>query len=397
MGTKHFLFIILFVALILACGRTTNEFSITGHIEGVDDGDVVELFKVEGRVGKRFLQDTLRDGKFTFKGESDSLEQINLMVMGAQYPLKSIPIWIAPRSKTKITGRGYYPALWRVRSNVKEQKDEEIYREASRVISGISDSLRWLYYKEGDKIAQAVSDEERLKQRGIARSIRQHLDSVTFIENRIIFDEMVNHPVTDQWINRLKMYSSNVAAYTSMGVTYPEENIQKMQELYSRLNEEQKHSKDGELIYSYIFPIKIMGIGDPMAEGNFFDPEGKEHRITDYKNKGKYILLDFWGVGCVPCIAAFPEMKQLHESHSDKLTIIGISTDSHAIWMEGMEKHPLPWLNLNDFLGLEGYANFYGVRAIPFYVLISPDGIIEKIWMGYAKGMFEDVVKNIHN
>lgn len=88
-------------------------------------------------------------------------------------------------------------------------------------------------------------------------------------------------------------------------------------------------------------------------------------------------------------------MKKIHESHSDKLTIIGISVDSHSVWMEGLEKHSLPWLNLNDFLEYGGYASFYGVHAIPFYVLISPDGIIGKIWMGYRKGMFEEIVKTI--
>lgn len=151
------------------------------------------------------------------------------------------------------------------------------------------------------------------------------------------------------------------------------------------------------MIHSYIFPVEKMGIGDQMVEGFFSDPDGKEHQIADYANKGKYILIDFWGVGCQPCIAAFPKMKKVHESHGDKLTIIGISTDTHGIWMEGLEKHQLPWVNLNDFLGIEGYASFYGVHAIPFYVLVTPDGTIENIWMGYHKGMFEEITTIIND
>jgi len=341
MKTKQLLFFALFPALLLACSQTSNEFSITGHIGGVQDGDFVMLHKVEGRVGKLFMQDTIRNGKFSFKGEVDSLQNIKLTPMGEKYPLVYIDIWIGPGTRTKVTGYGYCPAGWHVKSKVKEQQEAEIYRNATRHLSVISDSLRWVYYREGDKIAKAGSDEERLKQRTLTRTIRQQLDSINFIEHRMIFDVMVDRPVTEQWIDRLEVYAMISSTFRSMS-SYPEENMQQLYELYNRLSEEQKQTRKGELIYSYLFPVETVGEGDLMVEGNFFDSDGNEYRITDYTNKGKYILLDFWGVGCGPCIAAFPEMKKVHESHSDKLTIIGISVDSHAVWMEGLEKHQLP-------------------------------------------------------
>jgi len=228
-----------------------------------------------------------------------------MTVIGEQYPLKSIPIWIEPGSKTRISGKGYYPSSWQVKSNVKEQNDEEVYREAVRPFASISDSLFWVYYREGDKIAQAESDQDRQKQRAATRLIRQELDSISFIEHRLIFEEMMKRPVTEQWINRLQMHAQTSAAYTSMGSTYPKENIERMQELYSRLSEEQKHSRKGELIYSHLFPVEKIGIGDQMAERSFFDPEGNEQQITDYLGKGKHLLIDFWSMGCKPCIAAF--------------------------------------------------------------------------------------------
>lgn len=387
--------VVVALLLFFACTQTSNEFSITGHITDVKDGDVIVLHKMEGRVGKRFLQDTIRDGKFAFRGEIDSLENIRLTALGEKYPLITIPLWIEPGSKTKITGKNYSPTSWRVKSNVKEQQDEEIYREATRSLAAISDSLLRVYYQEGDKIAQAGSDEEKQKQRTSTRLIRQKLDSISFIEHRLIFEEMAKRGVTGQWLERLKIHAQTSAAYASMGAAYPEENIQMMQELYQRLSEEQKQSRDGELIYSYIFPIEKIGVGDQIARGSFFDPDGNEHQVVDYLGKGKYLLIDFWGMGCQPCIAAFPEMKEVHEAHGDKLTIIGISTDTHNIWMNGLEKHQLPWVNLSDFLGIEGYASFYGVHGIPFYVLVAPDGTIENIWMGYVKGMFQEIIKKI--
>lgn len=393
MKTKYYILTALFAVSLFASAQKSNEFTITGHVIGVEDGGVVSLSRVEGMIGIRFLQDTIRDGQFALKGEIDSLENIRMTVHGERYPMISIPIWIKPGSETTISGKGYSLSSWHIKSNVQEQNDEENYRDIVRPLASLSDSLLWVYYQEIDKINNAVNDEEREKQRVAIRLIREELDSVRFIEQQLVVEKMRTYDVTHQWIERLKIHAQTSAAYASMGTAYPEENIQMMQELYQRLSEEQKQSRDGELIYSYIFPIEKIGVGDQIARGSFFDPNGNELQIADYVNKGKYLLIDFWGVGCQPCIAAFPEMKEVHETHGDKLTIIGISTDTQDIWIKGLERYQLPWLNLSDFLGLEGYASNYDVFAIPFYVLVTPDGTIEHIWKGYMKGMFEEIVK----
>lgn len=92
MKTRHLIMIVVALLLFFACMQTSNEFSITGHITDVEDGDVIVLHKMEGRVGKRFLQDTIRDGKFAFRGEIDSLENIRLTALGEKYPLITIPL-----------------------------------------------------------------------------------------------------------------------------------------------------------------------------------------------------------------------------------------------------------------------------------------------------------------
>lgn len=153
------------------------------------------------------------------------------------------------------------------------------------------------------------------------------------------------------------------------------------------------NSESAQSIYRYLYPLTVVKEKQPMAEGLFFDPENNQKDITEYK--GKYLLFDFWSVGCAPCIAAFPEMKEIHEAHSDKLTIISISTDTRDVWQEGLKRHPLPWINLNDFKGMSGYSARYGVRGIPTYVLVSPHGIVEKIWSGYGKGSLKEKLKDI--
>ena len=130
-----------------------------------------------------------------------------------------------------------------------------------------------------------------------------------------------------------------------------------------------------------------------MAEGLLFDPKNNQKEITRYK--GNYLLIDFWSIACAPCIKAFDEMKEIHEEYKNKLTIISISVDDKETWEKGMEQHKLRWINLNDFKGISGYAARYGVRAIPFYVLISPDGTVEKMRSEYGKDSLKEKLKDI--
>ncbi|MGI6048156.1 MAG: redoxin family protein [Petrimonas sp.] len=388
MRPKTILTLLLVAVAITACAQT-NTFKITGQIDNVPDGDIVQLYTIEGRVGTLFKQDTIHNGKFTIEGETDSLQMLSFMVIGENYPMTTIFVWISPGSRTKITGKGYYLSSWSIESNVKEQQEEEIYRDAMGDLSSKSDSLLFLYYNSIDKMQQVNNESTRTE----SRRLSNQFDSIEFIKHQILFDVMETQPVTQNWINKLADYAGFAVNYGST-TTYPEDNIKQMQNLYNRLTDEQKQSQKGQLIYRYIFPMQIIQEGQPMANAELYDPQGKPHKIAE-DFQGKYLLLDFWGVGCPPCIAAFPEMKEIYEAHSDKLTIISITTDTEKIWKEGLQRHQLPWVNLTDYLGMEGYASLYGIRGIPFYVLISPEGIVEKIWSGYGKGMLKEKLKNV--
>jgi thiol-disulfide isomerase/thioredoxin len=53
---------------------------------------------------------------------------------------------------------------------------------------------------------------------------------------------------------------------------------------------------------------------------------GKPVKFTDLK--GQYVLVDFWGFWCGPCIGAMPVLIELHEKFHDKgLAIVGVHVD----------------------------------------------------------------------
>lgn len=53
----------------------------------------------------------------------------------------------------------------------------------------------------------------------------------------------------------------------------------------------------------------------------------------------------------------------------------------------------MPWLNLNDLKQTTGLYAKYGVRGAPSYVLISLEGKIMKMWLGYRKGGLKEVIE----
>jgi thiol-disulfide isomerase/thioredoxin len=97
--------------------------------------------------------------------------------------------------------------------------------------------------------------------------------------------------------------------------------------------------------------------------------------------RGRYVLLDFWFIGCGPCHADFPSVKLVHELFASRgVVVVGVHDNSsppdrvreHAAH-EGLTfpivvDHP-------DGRILEAYRKL-GVRGFPSYILIDPEGKI---------------------
>jgi uncharacterized protein (TIGR03067 family) len=54
--------------------------------------------------------------------------------------------------------------------------------------------------------------------------------------------------------------------------------------------------------------------------------KGREIKLADLK--GKYVLLDFWGYWCPPCVREVPILSEIHKKFSDRgLEVVGIHVD----------------------------------------------------------------------
>lgn len=152
-------------------------------------------------------------------------------------------------------------------------------------------------------------------------------------------------------------------------------------------------------------------------------PAPELQKIKGWKNsgpitlgdlRGKFVLLDFWGYWCGPCLRDIPHLMAIYDAFSDRgLTVIGIHDDSVES-IDEMDKKLAKarekiWMghDLNFPIALDGGGETkihgtdrtvrgattaaYGVTLFPTTVLIGRDGkVIEKF---HAPSLDEKIAK----
>jgi peroxiredoxin len=113
--------------------------------------------------------------------------------------------------------------------------------------------------------------------------------------------------------------------------------------------------------------------------------KGANINLKDYK--GKFVLLDFWYLGCGACIAEMEyTMKGIYELYGgEKFEIVGVNVkDNSKEVFDFIKKKNYSWSQM--LAPLKGdYVSKYHVFVFPSYYLIDPDGfVVENDFYGIA-------------
>ena len=119
-------------------------------------------------------------------------------------------------------------------------------------------------------------------------------------------------------------------------------------------------------------------VGEEAPEFEYETVTGQKGRLSDLR--GRYVLLDFWGSWCGPCISEIPNLAEVFRDFQPKgLEIISISNDARANNWETDDllkfagEHKMDWTLILESKEIPIH-NVYKIEFWPNMFLINKKG-----------------------
>ena len=353
---------------------------IDGEVTDVPEGTVVGLFYRVNKSKEMYnpdmilkngnsqmditMIDTIKNGKFhlekkfIYKDLKDSESNYEYFVIAEGY---SLNIFANSGTKVKITGKGLgnIGLTWRAESNHPLQKElNEYVAHNKKRLATIRKKIQEAH--EADDI-----DDELLKK---LEKERYYIDITSML------DFMKNREFNDVFASELRRISFLTMVLDDRQLRTRVRNL-------FRDKVPTDYHNDSHIYETkeFLFPSREqLQIGDQMTDFALYDRDGKEHKLSEFKDSGKYVLLEFICRACGDAkLRPSNDMTEIYSKYSDKVQIVSINLDPKDIWDEECKKgkNIEKWAEWNDYNRAEKIIERYGVFGYTL-ALISPDGIL---------------------
>ena len=349
MLTGKFLFSVVAWQIIASLGAFSQvSYQIKANITGLGDRSVVIRYTRQGL----FMTDTVKAAKDQF---SHSMIMTDGGIATLQLsPLIQLTFWLEP-PLISITGSLKPPVVLRC-TGTPENNLLELYR---RTIE-----RPYAVRKQGKSYAEA--------------------DPITLREHQATREFIKQHPTT-----------STAAYMLYWQAVYDTTIFKQLEQLLAGLSPSIKNNYWAQKAVTRIYNVQNRPkVGRKLPA--FSIPSSTGQLVSLDAFKGKYILIDFWGTWCVPCIQGIPELKDIHSKYGDRLAIISIALEQPTDrdkWLKAIKKYKMIWTQTAEFTSAkDGINELYNIREYPTFLLADPEGILlAKLKYG------ESMDKQIHN
>jgi peroxiredoxin len=117
-------------------------------------------------------------------------------------------------------------------------------------------------------------------------------------------------------------------------------------------------------------------IGAEIPNFDFTDFEGKARKLSEFR--GKYLLIEFWGTWCGPCVAEVPNYKKAYEKYQPRgFEILGMDEDKELDQVKKfISEQGITWTNATTASIKELIEQRFRITAFPTTILLDPKGKI---------------------
>ena len=129
-------------------------------------------------------------------------------------------------------------------------------------------------------------------------------------------------------------------------------------------------------------------VGAPLPDFAFTDFDGRARKLSEFR--GKYLLLDFWGSWCAPCLADLPHLKAAYDRFRDRgFEILGIDYEHGASTDKVralLREKDVKWTNATPESVKDLVDNRLRIWGFPSYILLDRDGSVVETRAGALSG-----------
>lgn len=362
---------ILICLLFWNCEKNTEKSTISVHIENLNNEKAKVRFASLGeKFSNEYTNVTFENGKFNLDTlitePKEVLIQPNQMLRklsnGEFFPIPSkiIRFFVYPKNKVKIEGMMQDYNVDYIAEGNKLNKQYSEYRKSILKNYTLGSEL---FYQIEDNYAKGSND-----------SIIKIIES----KEREIYQINRKAP-----LNFIKNNSSlEISSYLLAN-----EQKETIQDNFDILDKEVKNSDYGKIIKKRIENWKTISINSNAPDFKYQTYKSGQFKLSE--NNEKYIVLDFWGSWCGPCIMEIPKMKEFYKKNKNKVEIIGIAArDKKEDWIKAINENELNWKHILNNKEKDDLVKKYGVTGFPTKIIINKSGKIEGIFLGVKEDFF---------
>lgn len=344
------------LALMASCNNaSTDSFTISGDVKGIEDGTKVYLKKQTEMDVVSIDSTEVKNGKFEIKGKAGETE-ISYIAFGKEGNL-GLP-FILENGNIKVDFN----------------KDD---LENSKVTGTKNNDYFVTFNKEAGVLQKKVVEFQQQNQMLIMEAQQNN--------NERVLDSL--YGINEKYTNELKNYTLSFVEKTPdafISILILNQMTQgssiepaKSQALFDKMPKEIKESKQGKELAELLAKVGKVAVGKKAPDFSAPNPEGK---IVSLKESlGKVTIIDFWASWCGPCRVENPNVVKLYNKFHEKgLNIIGVSLDKDGDkWKEAIAKDGLTWAQISNLqFWQDPIAADYSVKAIPATFILDENGVI---------------------